>query len=185
MEYCLARFTSSTAEQEIPISGIRYGRRSGRYLCGADSENYNMVDLLENSSLPLLPFNQAQDGSKTRPSIFPVSDEEFLMLSNMGVSAMGVFITSGGDPVRGTLEWEAYPLSICEFQMIVGMNFRLTCMSQALITLMSQHFYLTRPYKSIPSKPKPLFRQSPCHMEQPQTPSSLLTMDTSFPLPKG
>ena len=32
----------------------------------------------------------------------------------MGASAMGVFINTNGDPVRGTLEYEEYPVSICE-----------------------------------------------------------------------
>lgn len=66
------------------------------------------------TSFPLLPYNQVPDGmAHIKPSIIPVSDEEFLLTTNMGASAMGVFITGNGDPVRGTLEWQGYPKSLC------------------------------------------------------------------------
>ncbi|EJC97726.1 uncharacterized protein FOMMEDRAFT_162532 [Fomitiporia mediterranea MF3/22] len=102
-------------QREVPNAlSIRYGRRNGRYLCAADAENYDMIDLMAATSYPLLPFNQAPDSdTPTRPSVTPISDEEFLVTSNMGPSAMGVFITGNGDPVRGTLEWTSYPVSLC------------------------------------------------------------------------
>lgn len=94
---------------------IRYGRRIGRFLCAADHENYDMIDLASATSFPLLPFSQVPgDNDQTQPLVVPISEEEFLLLSNMGQSAMGVFITGNGDPVRGTLAWASYPKSICE-----------------------------------------------------------------------
>lgn len=74
-----------------------------------------MIDLASATSFPLLPFSQVPgDNDQTQPLVVPISEEEFLLLSNMGQSAMGVFITGNGDPVRGTLAWASYPKSICE-----------------------------------------------------------------------
>ncbi|KAI5122616.1 hypothetical protein M0805_008706 [Coniferiporia weirii] len=102
-------------QREVPNAlNIRYGRRIGRHLCAADSENYDMIDLAAATSFPVLPFSQAPDeATRVKPLATPISDEEFLILSDMGQSAMGVFITGNGDPVRGTLEWPSYPESIC------------------------------------------------------------------------
>ncbi|KAH8108778.1 hypothetical protein DFH11DRAFT_1710480 [Phellopilus nigrolimitatus] len=102
-------------QREVPNAlSIRYGRRVGRYLCAADNENYDMIDLATATSFPLLPFSQVPDEtSRIKPLVAPVSDEEFLLVSNMGQSAMGVFVTGNGDPVRGTIEWPSYPESIC------------------------------------------------------------------------
>ncbi|KAL5523259.1 hypothetical protein ACEPAF_1526 [Sanghuangporus sanghuang] len=102
-------------QRELPNAlNIRYGRRTGRYLCAADTENYDMIDLMAATSFPLLPYNQVPDETiQPKPSIVPISGEEFLLTTNMGTSAMGVFITGNGDPVRGTLEWQGYPESLC------------------------------------------------------------------------
>lgn len=92
-------------------------RRTGRYLCFADGENYNVVDLEEAQLFPILPISQAPpgDGVKVKPHITVISDNEFLILSWTGASTLGLFITGSGDPVRGTLQWDTYPLGICEF----------------------------------------------------------------------
>lgn len=64
---------------------------------------------------PVLPINQApDDATLVKPFIVFVGENEFLLLSWTGASTLGVFITGDGDPVRGTLEWPSYPLSICE-----------------------------------------------------------------------
>jgi hypothetical protein len=89
-------------------------RRTGRYLCFADAENYNILNLETTQLVPLLPITQAPVPIPLRPSITPVGDAEFLILSWTGVSALGVFITGAGEPVRGTLEWPAYPDAVCE-----------------------------------------------------------------------
>ncbi|KAH9916956.1 uncharacterized protein BXZ73DRAFT_53520 [Epithele typhae] len=101
-------------QKEIPFpSGGVHARRTGKYLCVADRENYNMVDLQQASQLPLLPISQAPDPSVVmKPSITVISENEFLILSWTGASTLGVFITGDGDPVRGTLEWPSHPVSI-------------------------------------------------------------------------
>ncbi|KAG2008615.1 hypothetical protein CC2G_014029 [Coprinopsis cinerea AmutBmut pab1-1] len=106
--------------REIPLpqsqgAGSVLAKRAGKYLCFADKENYNMVDLEDAQLFPLLPISQApsQDGAKIRPMINVISENEFLILSWTGASTLGLFITGDGDPVRGTLEWPSYPLGIC------------------------------------------------------------------------
>jgi hypothetical protein len=103
--------------QDIPLSqglNVQLARRSGPFLCYADRENYNVLNLETSSTIPLLPISQAPDNSVVvKPSITIVGDGEFLILSWTGVSALGVFITGNGEPVRGTLEWPSYPVAVC------------------------------------------------------------------------
>lgn len=90
-------------------------RRTGNYLCVADRENYNMIDLEAASLFPLIPLSQAPDASiRVKPSITVINHQEFLLLSWTGTTTMGLFITGNGDPVRGTLEWPSHPKSLCK-----------------------------------------------------------------------
>ncbi|OJT07519.1 hypothetical protein TRAPUB_1615 [Trametes pubescens] len=101
-------------QKEIPLpSGAVHARRTGKYLCVADRENYNVIDLLQASLVPLLPISQAMDSTvAVKPSITVISENEFLILSWTGASTIGVFITGEGDPVRGTLEWPSHPEAV-------------------------------------------------------------------------
>ncbi|KIJ61532.1 hypothetical protein HYDPIDRAFT_176932 [Hydnomerulius pinastri MD-312] len=101
--------------REIPFQpGAQLARRTGQYLCVADGQYYNIVDLQTAQMFPLLPINQAADDpTPVKPFITVVSEIEFLMLSWTGASTLGMFITGEGDPVRGTLEWLSHPLSVC------------------------------------------------------------------------
>ncbi|RDX51715.1 hypothetical protein OH76DRAFT_1401134 [Lentinus brumalis] len=98
-------------QKEIPLpSGGTFARRTGKYLCVADREFYNMVDLAAASLLQLLPISQAPDPTVVvKPLIAVISEKEFLILSWTGATTIGVFITGDGDPVRGTLEWPSHP----------------------------------------------------------------------------
>lgn len=80
-----------------------------------------MVDLEGAQLFPILPIAQApaQAGAVIRPLINVISDNEFLILSWTGTNTLGLFITGDGDPVRGTLEWPAYPLGICGWSFFV------------------------------------------------------------------
>ena len=107
--------------KELPnAQGLRYARRSGRLLCAADSEYYCMVDLAAAASFQLLPIeqvpNEDPNAPRVRPRIAVVGEDEFLVISSMGQTTMGVFINENGDPVRGTLEWPSYPESICKWK---------------------------------------------------------------------
>jgi len=100
--------------KEIPLpSGGTLARRTGRYLCVADKENYNVIDLEAASLVPLLPLSQAGDGGTVKPFITVISENEFLILSWTGASTLGLFVTGEGDPVRGTLEWPSHPEAVC------------------------------------------------------------------------
>ena len=79
-----------------------------------------MVDLAAAASFPLLPIEQFRNEDpntpRVRPRIAVVGEDEFLVISSMGQTTMGVFINENGDPVRGTLEWPSYPESICKWK---------------------------------------------------------------------
>lgn len=97
-----------------------YAKRMGRFMCAANEDVYSIVDLQVPSAFDLLRIEQGVDEPATpvkrnKPTVAIVRGEEFLVLSNMGPSTMGVFITENGDPVRGTLQWGSYPESICKF----------------------------------------------------------------------
>jgi hypothetical protein len=101
------------AQQEIPLpQGSTLARRVGRYLCVADKDCYNMIDLEKASIFPVLPLSQAPDMA-VKPSITVIADAEFLILSWTGSGTLGVFISGDGDPVRGTLEWASFPEDVC------------------------------------------------------------------------
>ena len=107
--------------QEIALpSGGTFARRTVNYLCVADREFYNMVDLVAASLFQLLPISQAPDPTvRVKPSITVISENEFLILSWTGASTLGVFITGDGDPVRGTLEWPSHPEAVCKCPILL------------------------------------------------------------------
>ncbi|KAI0786298.1 hypothetical protein C8Q75DRAFT_721587 [Abortiporus biennis] len=126
VEFCIIKRSSISLyslldrlslQKEIPLqtgASISLARRSGRFLCLADKENYNVIDLNAASMIPLMPLSQAFDSPViVKPSITVVSDHEFLILSWTGSTTLGLFITGEGDPVRGTLEWPDHPQAVC------------------------------------------------------------------------
>lgn len=101
--------------QEIPLpSGATLARRSGFTLCVANRTEYQMIDLENASAFDIIPISQAMDPVPfiVNPFITVIDRSEFLILSYTGASTMGLFITSNGDPVRGTLEWGQHPKSL-------------------------------------------------------------------------
>ena len=113
--------------QEIPLpSGATVARRTGKHLCVADQDNYNIIDLDAGMLFPLLPLSQSPGEEVIQPSITIVDDNEFLILSWTGVTTLGVFITGDGDPVRGTLEWTSHPVSVSKYLIILPLFTHLT-----------------------------------------------------------
>ncbi|KAG0702061.1 CNH domain-containing protein [Suillus ampliporus] len=104
-----------TYAREIPFqSGVLRARRSGRHLCIATADIYSVIDLASAQMYELLPVTQVESTVGTiKPHIIVISPSEFLILSWTGGSTLGVFITGDGDPVRGTLQWPAHPVSVC------------------------------------------------------------------------
>lgn len=76
-----------------------------------------MVDLDQPSLFQLLPLRQIPDPTPwpVKPLVTVIGENEFLITSWTGSSALGVFITGDGDPVRGTLEWQTYPKAVCKY----------------------------------------------------------------------
>ncbi|KAF9004889.1 hypothetical protein BDZ89DRAFT_1237018 [Hymenopellis radicata] len=101
--------------KEIPLpAGATLAKRSGFTLCVANKSEYQMIDLENASAFDVIPISQAMDPVPfiVNPFITVIDRSEFLMLSYTGASTMGLFITSNGDPVRGTLEWGQHPISL-------------------------------------------------------------------------
>jgi hypothetical protein len=107
----------------------------GRCLCVADKENYNMINLGEASLFPVLPISQAPNAGPIKPLITVISENEFLIVSWTGASALGVFITGDGDPVRGTLEWPSYPEAMCMHHFILHTSTCLTLLASTRLPL--------------------------------------------------
>ncbi|EKM50146.1 uncharacterized protein PHACADRAFT_178770 [Phanerochaete carnosa HHB-10118-sp] len=109
-------------EKEIPLPlRVHLAKRSGPYMCIADPENYNMINLETASLIPLLPISQAPSENPdaeaprapvVKPFILVITESEFLILSWTGTTTLGLFITGEGEPVRGTLEWSSHPVSV-------------------------------------------------------------------------
>ncbi|KDR80363.1 hypothetical protein GALMADRAFT_62776 [Galerina marginata CBS 339.88] len=102
--------------KEIPLQpGTIVARRTGKTMCLADKAYYSILDLEAASIFQVLPVSQAIDETPfvVKPSITVISQNEYLILSWTGASTLGLFITSEGDPVRGTLEWPSHPEAIC------------------------------------------------------------------------
>ncbi|KAG1823674.1 CNH domain-containing protein [Suillus subaureus] len=104
-----------TFTREIPFRpGALRAQRSGRHLCVATADIYSVIDLATAQMFELLPVTQVEGTAGTiKPHIIVISPSEFLLLSWTGGSTLGLFITGEGDPVRGTLEWPAHPVSVC------------------------------------------------------------------------
>jgi len=102
--------------KDIPFpNGGSLARRTGPYLCVPGDGVYNVINLDASSALPVMPVSQIADpnAAPVKPLILVISEMEFLIVSSMDGRGLGVFITGNGDPMRGTLEWSAYPESIC------------------------------------------------------------------------
>jgi len=78
-------------------------------MCIADKEVYNMLDLEKASMMPVIPICQGEASSSVKPSITVIGPAEFLVFSWTGAGSFGLFLSSEGDPVRGTLEWSFQP----------------------------------------------------------------------------
>lgn len=120
-----------------------------------------MVDLDQASLFQLLPLRQVTDPTpwEVKPLITVIGENEFLILSWTGTSALGVFITGDGDPVRGTLEWAGYPKAVCEsffYGLMLGIDGKF--FFKVWIILISHPYCRMRLLKCIAWKRRPLCR---------------------------
>ena len=64
--------------------------------------------------MPVMPLTHA-GAAPSKPIITAIGSNEFLIVSNLDDRGLAVFISGGGDPVRGTFEYSKYPVAVCEF----------------------------------------------------------------------
>ncbi|KAI0244617.1 hypothetical protein L0F63_005864 [Massospora cicadina] len=85
-------------------------------LCVADASAYSLVDIRSGQATrlfcPPLPRRRGVSSAVT-PSIVSIDDDEFLLILDSGLhGAMGMFVSSMGDAVRGTITWKSYPRKV-------------------------------------------------------------------------
>ncbi|KAI8053065.1 hypothetical protein BDF22DRAFT_776430 [Syncephalis plumigaleata] len=103
---------------------------AGNSICFADNNDYFLMDMERGEVVPIMPITQSasRDTSNrslsgtTKPIITSINDAEYLLTSaatstyilyNYNYNYyLGIFISSSGEPTRGTLEWPSYPRSI-------------------------------------------------------------------------
>ncbi|KAJ3070550.1 transforming growth factor, beta receptor associated protein 1 [Rhizoclosmatium hyalinum] len=96
--------------KEIPLAdGAILLRKCGRSILAADAQNYKLVNERNGSVTTLFPYDRAV----MKPIICAIGRSEFLLvLATAPGVALGMFVNSNGDAVRGTLQWSAIPKSI-------------------------------------------------------------------------
>ncbi|KAJ1652022.1 hypothetical protein IWQ61_007547 [Dispira simplex] len=108
-------FRTVTIRQEIPFAtGVLRLCAWQELLCVADPQSYSLLDLRRPHDVyPVMPTNLSPDAWQ-RPLIVAIQCNEFLIITPSGVngSALGVFVSSTGDAVRGTLALDSYPRAV-------------------------------------------------------------------------
>ncbi|KAI8905923.1 hypothetical protein EDD86DRAFT_193341 [Gorgonomyces haynaldii] len=97
-------------------TGLEYGSKT---VCGADNSLYRIYDFKSATDLALFPY----DKDAMEPCLTVISEQEYLLVtaSAQGIG-LGVFISSKGDPVRGTLQWPSVPQFLCfQFPYVVAL----------------------------------------------------------------
>ncbi|KAF9105528.1 transforming growth factor, beta receptor associated protein 1 [Mortierella sp. AM989] len=113
-------FDSSISEpRELNLpNGALVVTRWDNVVCVADGNDFNLIDTRVGRMIPVLPVVQsAPSGSNSlvlKPVCIPIAGDEFLLASatSSGQTAIGIFCTGSGDPVRGTLQWSSYPKAL-------------------------------------------------------------------------
>ncbi|KAJ3034718.1 transforming growth factor, beta receptor associated protein 1 [Rhizophlyctis rosea] len=88
-------------------------------ICAADGQQYKIIHLDDGETIPLFPY----DRNVMRPVIAAMIKGEFLLgTATPQGGGLGMFISSDGNPIRGTLEWPAIPRSIAfQFPYIIAL----------------------------------------------------------------
>ncbi|KAK9768178.1 hypothetical protein K7432_001374 [Basidiobolus ranarum] len=116
----------ATLEREISLpDGAVTICRFENHLCLADAYSYKIVDIRNSRAIDLIPTSKGSSewGIKNsnpslRPIVTVVDKGEFLLTTAAAgahilfESSLGMFVTSSGDPTRGTLQWPSYPRAI-------------------------------------------------------------------------
>ncbi|KAJ1340972.1 hypothetical protein BSLG_004445 [Batrachochytrium salamandrivorans] len=89
------------------LDGAQIMAQDEYVICAADTQTYKLVRLDTGVCTPLFPYEKSQ----MTPVAVLVGDGEFLLATSsaQGVG-LGVFISSAGEPIRGTLQWPSVPI---------------------------------------------------------------------------
>jgi hypothetical protein len=78
--------------------------------------------------IPVLPVVQSSNSGSSaqvlKPVCIAITENEFLLASatSSGQTAIGIFCSGAGDPVRGTLQWSSYPRALgIEFPYVAAL----------------------------------------------------------------
>ncbi|TPX33574.1 hypothetical protein SmJEL517_g03540 [Synchytrium microbalum] len=102
-----------TPEKELSLpDGALILKRVGSTICAADTGSYKIINLDKGETIPLLTYDRAA----FRPTLTSVGDNGEFLLVTAGTAAqgtaLGVFVSSTGEPVKGTLTWPVMPKSV-------------------------------------------------------------------------
>lgn len=141
---------------EVPfISAAFQSLLRGSTLLLSDIEQYYLLSLEDEPPevVPLLPISQTSapaadvpstttsQASRHRPSMAAIpNSQEFLLASHTGSTCLGIFVSSSGEPSRGTLEWPSNPRSLSvDLNHVVALLFNGTIQVHLLATQQLVH----------------------------------------------
>ncbi|KAI9599645.1 hypothetical protein BDF19DRAFT_419192 [Syncephalis fuscata] len=78
---------------------------AGNTICYADNNDYSLLDMELGRSTSIMPVNQS-------PPSREASNRSLSGAIKPLIIAIGIFVSSSGEPTRGTLEWTSHPRSI-------------------------------------------------------------------------
>ena len=91
----------SRKTQDIPMpDGALILRRVGSIICAADTGSYKIINLDTGGCIQLFAY----DRNAFRPTLTCVGETAEFLVVTAGIqaqSALGVFVSSGGEPVKG------------------------------------------------------------------------------------
>ncbi|KAF9388781.1 transforming growth factor, beta receptor associated protein 1 [Podila verticillata] len=118
---------SEPKELSLP-NGALVVTRWKNYICVADANDFKLIDNRVGRMIPVLPVVQSASSGNSAQVIKPVcvaiAENEFLLASatSSGQTAIGIFCSGNGDPVRGTLQWSSYPRALgVEFPYVAAL----------------------------------------------------------------
>ncbi|KAG0343263.1 hypothetical protein BG004_005429 [Podila humilis] len=118
---------SEAKELSLP-NGALVVTRWKNYVCVADANDFKLIDSRVGRMIPVLPVVQNSNSGSSAQVIKPVcvaiAENEFLLASatSSGQTAIGIFCSGNGDPVRGTLQWSSYPRALgVEFPYVAAL----------------------------------------------------------------
>ncbi|KAG0205351.1 hypothetical protein BGX33_007985 [Mortierella sp. NVP41] len=118
---------SDPKELSLP-NGALVVTRWKNFICVADANDFKLIDSRVGRMIPVLPVVQSSNSGSNaqvlKPVCIAITENEFLLASatSSGQTAIGIFCSGAGDPVRGTLQWSSYPRALgIEFPYVAAL----------------------------------------------------------------